>query len=138
MSKPNNFIFTTDFPTLKGDATVSVARIVGSSVTVNGNSFLSVYGDVTMGSIGALSRGRISSSKNSSIFYTGNNIAFTRTGTVLGSTTTYTVLAFMYRVSPTVLRFQIYIMNPYSDTLTCEAGADTITFYVNTFTAPYA
>jgi len=138
MTKPSNFIATTDFPTLKNDASPSATANIGSSVTIAGNGFMSAFGDVTAGQIGAISWGRISSSKNGSISYTGMSIRFERVGTNGGSPAPYDVFAFMYRVAPNTLRFQIYIPNPYGTTLTGEAGADTIQFYADTFLAPYA
>lgn len=138
MTKPALFISTTDFPTLKNDATATANGIIAGSLTIAGGSHVTNFGDVTIGTLGSLARGRISSTKNSSDFYLGQIILFDRTGTQGGFPAPYTVAAFMFRIAPTTLRLQIYISNPYAGTLTCEAVDETITFYLNTFVPPFA
>lgn len=138
MTKPSNFILTTDFPTLKNQTSATGTATVPGSIVIAGNDWYGLQADAAIGSIGSLSRGRVSSSKNGNIKYVGHRFEFTRTGTVLGSPAPYSVFAFIYRVSPSALRFQIYIPNPYSDPLTTEAGSEDITMYATTFVAPYA
>lgn len=142
-TQPSQFILTTDFPTLKNDFFGSGTITIAGSIVIPGSGTASGFGDVTIGVQGSVVRGRISSTKNldtvgDPIAYTGQNIAFSRTGTVLGSPASYQVFAFMFRSASTKLRFQVYILNPYVDPLTTEAGTDVIFLYANTFIPPYA
>jgi len=138
MTKPSLFISTTDFPTLKNDATATASGVVAGSLTITGSGFITNFGDLTVGTLGSLARGRIASTKNNNNFYLGQTILFDRVGTAAGSAAPYSISAFMFRIAPTTLRIQIYISNPYSTTLTCEAGDETISFHVNTFVPPFA
>lgn len=137
MPRPNDFIMTTDFPTLQNDGTASATGVITGGIVIAGGSYTGSQGDVTVGTAGAIARGLIYSSKNGNIGYVGNGFSFTRTGKVLGVDAAYSVIAFMWRNSPTTLRFQIYIPNPYADPLTTEAGDDTINMYAATFLAPF-
>ena len=136
--KPSKFIITTDYPTLKNETRVSGNGTIPSSQVIAGSSYYSLAGDIDVGTVGSLARGRIASTKNFTQYYTGQSILFNRTGTVGGSPFGYSIFALMFRTSPTQLRFQIYIPNPYGSTLTCASGAETIYFYANIFNAPYA
>lgn len=136
--KPSQFIINTDYPTLKNETHVSANGTIPSSQVIAGGGYYSLTGNVNVGSLGSLARGRIASTKNFTQYYAGQSILFHRTGTVGGSPFGYDIFALMFRVSATTLRFQIYIPNPYGSTLTCEAGTETIYFYANIFNAPYA
>ncbi len=138
MIQPNQFILTAEFSNLKNDATPSASQTIPSAVGIAGNGSYLLSVDATAGQIGALARARISSSKAGSLYQVGNNALFNRTGVSAGNPAPYSVFAFVYRVAPTTIRFQIFIPNPYSDPLTCEAGIETINIYANTFIAPYA
>lgn len=137
MTKPSKFILTTDFPTLKNDDTQAGQLVLPGSLTVASGGNVTGTGDVTMGQLGAVIRGRIASTKNSDIFYSGQAIVFDRVGTFAGSPAPYPMACFMYRISATVVRFVVYIPNPYGGTLTLEAGTDTITLQANTFITPF-
>lgn len=143
MTKPSELILSTDFPNLKNDDRFGGTITVSGGIIIPGNSYVQGYGDAKAGKIGSLVRGRISSSKQTDssgnpVSYTGQGISFNRTGTMMGFSVPYAVTCFMYRVSPTDVRIQVYIANPYSDTLTGASGDETITFQVNTYIAPYA
>lgn len=139
----NHFILSTDYATLKNDneTTVQVtfpgSVIVGGSVLPAGTS-MERHTDVTIGAQGAISRIQISSTKDASIIHPARNVYYNRTGTVLGFSTPYTIVAFVYRISPTTMRCTALVTNPTSDPLTTEAGDETFTFYVNTFLPPFA
>lgn len=138
MTKPSNFIKSSDYPTLKNDITkADVTVTVPSSITVAGSGSASYSTDVVMGVQGALSSSRISSSKDSNIWYKAQMVVYTRTGTNDGFTTPYNVVAFVWRVNATTLRCQVFIPNPYSTALICEAGVETISFHVNSFVPPF-
>lgn len=138
MSQPNSFILSSDFPTLKNDEKVKVEGTILGGITVPASDVVSAFVDVEVGTNGAPTRCRISSSKNNNYQYVTSTVTFNRSGTVSGSPTSYGVLCFIQRVSATTIRFQVNINNPYGSDLTTEAGDDTITWYVSTFIPPYA
>jgi hypothetical protein len=133
MTLPAQFILSSDFPTLKNDASSSGSIVIPTSFVIAGNGSYTNSSDVTIGAQGAMVRGRIASSKNSSLWWTGQIVTFNRTGTVLGFPSGYTLYCSMYKTSATTLRFSVYIRNESVDPLTTEAGAETVSFYANTF-----
>lgn len=142
MYNPEKFILSTDFATLKNDADTTVqvtfpgSQIIAGSVGPAG-SYAERHVDVNIGAQGAISRIQISSSKDSNIIHPARNVFYTRNGTVLGFSATYTIDAFVYRISPTTMRCSLFVPNPYSDPLTTESGDETMTFEVNTFLPPF-
>lgn len=135
----NKFIFSTDYATLKNDNNATVQVTFPGSVVVpasvgSAGSAIETHTDVTIGAQGAISRIQISSTKDASIIHPARNVYYNRTGD-LGA---YTIVAFTYRVSPTVMRCSAFVTNPFSSPLTTEAGDETFTFYVNTFLPPFA
>jgi len=143
MTKPESFILTSDFATLKNDSNVTVSVTVPSSVVIPGSvtavgQYVEYHQDSTSGKQGAISRIQISSSGDSNRIYPARTVSWERLGTVGGvGGFSYSVFAFTYRVNPTTVRCMAYIMNPYSTPLTTAAG-ETITFYVATFLPPFA
>lgn len=138
MSKPESFILDTDFPTLKNDANGNATIIIPGSLSIAANTSYVSNADINIGVQGAVSRGRIQSTINSNEWQVGQLMYYFRTGTILGNPAFYTVYAFFYRVSPTILRAQIYIPNGQTDTLIGEATTQTVNFYANTFLPPFA
>ena len=137
MTKPSDFISTTDFATLKNDAGGNGAVTVPSGTSVAGSGAYYNSVDLTIGVAGSIVRGQIASSKASGDFYSSQIMSMGRTGTVDGYSATYSIYAFFYRTSPTNLRLQVFIPNPYGSTLTGAAGDETFTFFASTFIPPY-
>ena len=136
--QPNNFISISDFPTLKNIGRLQASGTIPGATTIAGAGSYTQQGEISGGLPGTSLRGRIASSLNGGVFYSGCTIAFQRTGTVLGTPTSYTVLAFVWQPSSGTIRFQFYIQNVNADPLVTQAGNDTIQFVVNTFVAPFA
>lgn len=136
MSKPERFIYSSDFATLKNDDDgTTTVTIVGGAVIAPGATY-TVSSDLTVGTQLGEGRIRISSSKlGSSKFYAGY-LGVNRNGTVSGSPAPYTIYALVSRISPTQSRCICIIQNPYPSNLTCEAGNETFTFKINTFIPP--
>lgn len=142
MPYSERFILTTDFATLKNDnsgnttvtfpASQSVPAAVGST-----GGYTIFTSDLTIGVQGALTRTQISSSKDSNIPYTVRRLSYQRSGIVSGSPASYTIDAFTFRLNANTIRFQVMVMNPYSSALTTATGAETFTFFINTFLPPY-
>lgn len=138
MTKPDSFIVTTYYPTLKNDGVFDATVAIPSSVSVPRNGYVEYHTDIVAGTQGAVASARISSSKDSGIWYQAQTIVYTRMGSDIMGPSLYSIAAFVWRPSPTVLRCQVHIPNPLSNTLTGEAGAETISFHVNTFIPPFA
>ncbi|NCU39135.1 hypothetical protein EOL96_08990 [Candidatus Saccharibacteria bacterium] len=134
MTKPESFILTTDYPTLKNDNSGIYTVAVPASIVIPGNSSVQYSTDASIGTQGAISSVQISSTKDSNTWYQAQTCVYTRNS----AGGLYSIAAFVWRVSPTVLRCQVHIVNPYSVPITGEAGAETITFRVSTFVPPYA
>lgn len=137
MNRPNKFIINSQFPTQKNESSVSGSITILNGTTISGGNTATASVNVSAGSIGALARGRITSTRDNNPFVT-QAISYNRVGTTLGVPTPYTMVAFMYRTSPSILTFRILIKNQSSNVLTVQSGNETITFNAAVFRAPYA
>lgn len=137
MTKPSNFILTTDYATLQNDDGASTTITAPGSVSVSGSSYVEYHVDLTIGAMASINRVQIASSKDSNTRYATQSLIFLRTGTVGGVSTPYNILAFAYRTSATNLRCQVYIPNPSASTLTTASGSEIFTFYIDTFIPPF-
>lgn len=137
MNRPNEFIINSQFPTQKNESGVHGSITILGGTTVSPGSTATGSVDLNTGTIGALTRGRITSSRDNNPYVT-QAITYNRMGTTLGVPTPYLMVAFMYRTSPTVLTFRVLIKNQTSDVLTVQSGNETIDFNAAVFRAPYA
>lgn len=137
MTKPENFILTTDYATLKNDDRNDALSVtVPSSQTVGAGAVYSITDTVTVGSNVASIRSRMRSSKETN-WYVTQSLHILRTGTVSGSPASYDVLAVVTRQTATTVRLTAFIRNPYGSTLTGASGSETFTAVVNTFLSPF-
>lgn len=137
MVKPSSFITSSDYATLKNDDSTIATVVFPASVAIAGSGSRTETFDVTIGAKGAINRIQISSSKDSSKRYVTQTLAYTRTGTVGGFPTPYSILAFVSRTSATNLRCTVYVPNPSGSTLTTASGDETFVFYIDTFIPPF-
>lgn len=129
----SSFILSSDFATLKNNANGSGSITVLALITIPTDGIY-YYVDVNIGTSGAIARGRIRSSQAANKWLVANAVDYNRTGP---NGDTYSIFAFMWRPSATVLRFQVAIPNPYNAAFTASATAETIDFYANTFLPPF-
>lgn len=136
MPKAESFILTTDFATLKNDSLVPLSASINvpNAAVLPGNGYLQYSADITAGTVGAVTRVQMMSTRSAGLIQCSRTIHFTRTN---ASLQTYTVTAFVWRTSPTNVRCQVYIPNPYSFNINLSV-AETVTFYLNTFIPPFA
>jgi len=138
MNNPDSFVLTTDYATLKNSQQQLTATItVPSGQVIAGSAYYASFVDVPITASLGLSAGRISSSKNSNRSLVGNAVDMYRSGTESGFPAPYDIYAFLWRVSPNVVRFQVLIQNPYVGNLTGESGSETFTVVFNTFLPPF-
>lgn len=135
-SKPNNLIVSSDFATLKNDPLA-----IPATLTVPGNVFIPGFGvvewhtDVSAGSTGSSVRCRIRSSKNAGKWSVGTQLQLLRTSPA--GPYPYQVIAYVYVLSPGVLRCGAAILNPYSFTMQTELTNEVIDFSISTFLPPF-
>ena len=137
--KPEEFIATTDYATLKNDNTAVLSVTLPSSLNISGYGFASYTDSANIGVPGSSIRAAIHSTKDNN-WYVGTSIPpyiYLSGATVDGSSVGYDVVAIVSRVSPTVVRLYVTIKNPYSTTLSISGLSQTITARVATFLPPY-
>lgn len=135
MTKPESFISSTDYATLKNDGNGTATLTVPASQTVGSGGVYRIEASVAVGTAGASERAQIHSSVLGQRFV-GSVLSVSRTGVAGGSSSPYTILAHLYRSSATTLTAVVEIRNPYGSTLTGFATAETFTFYFSTFIPP--
>lgn len=138
MTKPESFIANSDFPTLKNDNQDDATVVIPASISIPGNGYLEYHTDLPIGIIGAVASARISSDKDSSIWYQAQTVVYTRIGVNGGISTPYNIAAFVWRPSANILRCQVQIPNPHPTMTTGAAVIETISFHVNTFLPPFS
>lgn len=137
-TQPSALVLTTDFPTLKNDATGTAVITIQGSLSVPANGQVTAFVDMTLGKQGAIARARFASDQNGNTWYIGQYQIYARTGVSSAAAAPYNVGVFLFRVAPTTLRLQVVIPNPYSATLTGITALETINVQVNTFIPPYS
>lgn len=140
MTIPANFISTSDFPTFKNDnngVTSTVTLTMPGSQSVPGNGSVEYTADVVQGAAGAICSAMIYTTK-SLVQNAAQTLILTRIGVTSGSPAPYSVAFYIRRLNTTTIRCEAVIQNPYSTTLTGEAGDETATFTIRTFVPPFA
>ena len=134
-TQPENFIINSDFATLKNDTVAATATVtVPGSVSVPSGGSMEWHQDIPAGTKGAAIRCRIRSSKFGSRWMASPQVTMTRNG----SGGFYTLVAYVYLVSPGVLRCSASLYNTTGAAMTTEAGTETIDFSISTFIPPFA
>lgn len=136
MSKPEQFILTTDYTTFKNDAKGSVTLNMPGGIGIGAGSAYVQVVDIVLGTKNAPIRSMISSSVDSNKKYLGSWQTRFRTGTVSGFAATYQVTVSISRISANTIRFELDAFNGQSSTLV-TAGSESFTAYINTFLSPF-
>jgi len=138
MTKPESFIATTDYATLKNDDTDILFVTLPSSAIIPAADIITFTQDKAIGVASASIRSMINSSKDN-IRYVSNTIAYSQAGgTVGGSPTNYEIYVTVHRVSDNIVRLSCFIPNPYGSTLSITGLSQTIVANVATFLPPFA
>lgn len=136
-SKAEKFIMSTDFATIKNDSDVATTTLtVPGSQNVAGASLKSWSEDIVIGTVNAPMTFYLKHSANNK-YYNCFVLDYIATGTVSGSSATYDVGIFVYRLNTTTVRLTASIYNPYGTTLTTEATSRTVSLYVRTYLTPF-
>jgi hypothetical protein len=138
VSKPSEFIMSTDYATLKNDDTNTISVTFPSGLILTAGQRYVVTQDLVIGTINASSRVRISSSKISNQYFAGCIAWVDRTGVIAGPTNVpYALRAFITRINPTTVRAVVGMLNPYSEGMATAFGDETFTFEIDTFLSPF-
>lgn len=133
--KPELFIATSDYATLKNDNKGTDSLTMPSSVIVGPGSVYKLEKKIAIGSAGAAERAQIESNLLGKR-YVGHFLSVSRNGTVSSNTAQYSVLALVTRDTDTTIALSIEVWNPYSSNLVTANVTETFTFYINTFLPP--
>jgi hypothetical protein len=134
---PEEFILTTDYATLKNDDSGTFQLVVPGSMSVAAGGSYSNTSSITLGSNSVNTRSQINSSRSSTVWTAASQVDFTRTGTVLGVPTAYSLFTVISRTGTHTLQIAALIFNPNANTLTTQSGSETITFDIRTFLSPF-
>lgn len=138
MLKPNSFTLATDFATLRNDDSGTTSLVMpGSAILFTSGQ---ITADITVGAPASSTRVRLNSSRDPNTWLLANGVALNRTGTFVsdGLPAPYTLYVNTYRTSPTVLRLDASLQNPYSETIYTQSGDETITIVVKTLILPFS
>lgn len=139
MTKPSNFIQSSDYATLKNDETGTFTLYVGDSgVITPGNSY--IYSSVlTIGTVNSSIRSQMATSLDNKFwstsvlqltlrvtYYTGTNPE----GNFLKS-------VIIERISPTQIRMYLKVENYFAFNIRITGGYQTVTANVATFLSPF-
>lgn len=135
--RPEEFILTTDYATLKNDDSGTFQLVVPGSMNISSGGIYSNITTVTIGGNSVNTRSQINSSRDSTLWLAASQVDFQRTGTVGGSPSPYTLFTSINRIGIGELELRIAIVNVAAGTLTTQAGNETITFDIRTFKSPF-
>ena len=136
----SKFIYSSDFPTLKNDNTGDTSVTVPASFAVAGSGSWESHSGLNIGVQGSIAALRIKVEVNgiSAGWVSAQWLPIDTIGVNSGSPAPYSIYAFVWRPSAGVLRFQVFIPNPYGSTLTTDANTTVLTFHAETFIPPFA
>lgn len=135
--RPEEFILTTDYATLKNDDSGTFQLVVPGSMSIGSGTTYTNSIDITLGSDSVNTRSQINSSRASTVWVAASQVDFPRTGTVGGSPSPYTLFTIITRIGTNTLQISASIFNSNVGTLTTQSGAETITFDIRTFLSPF-
>jgi hypothetical protein len=139
MSKPEQFISTTDFPTIKNSVgdTTTLTLSIPATFTVPAGAYNSwtTSTTATIGQKGAMIRSTIKSSKLGSQEFIAHNLYESRVGDYA-----YYLIIDVYRDTPTTVTAVAYIPNIFNPGYLATpvvSQAETITIKLSTFLSPF-
>lgn len=137
MVRVTGTVFNSDFDYLKQDASAPGLITIPSAFNIAGGSAASFSVDLAVGASESLVNTRFKSSKAGNQYYVASvQQALNRTGVAFGSPAAYSIYFYVSHVSGNIVRFTALILNPYSGTLTTEAGVEIIEVLLKTFKQP--
>lgn len=140
MSKPSNFILSTDYATYKNDATGQLSLTIPASIVIAPNTSYTTSQSVNIGTNGAPARTFINHSAQPTRWYIAPQIQVVASGidSIIGARD-YFYYIYVTRTSPTTVTVNVEIPN-YSfgaGNLTTESVARNVTVKIATFIPPF-
>ena len=138
MSKPENFILSTDYPTLKNDGNSSISITIPASITITAaEGYWQSTESITVGSIGSFIRPTIKSSRNNKEYVVRNLYELGTASSPVGAN--YYIIIDVYRKNSTTMEVSVFIPNNLypATTLVTENITETITVKLATFLSPF-
>lgn len=136
MTKPNNFILNTDFPTIRNslsnNGTVSIT--IPKRVTIAPGGYWQATANITIGAKASIIRSTITTSFENKTF-----VARNLTETDSSPSGTYYKLIDLYRINPTTMQLSVFIPNtlyPLKELITANEE-NVITCNISTFLSPF-
>lgn len=146
MTKPEQFISTTDYSTLKNDDVQTLTFVIPGSIVIPASApyyYVQTQTIQVGGVLGATARVEINTSRESSIWYSGSVLQVVADGTwSIAGGGEYPYYIFVSRTSATTVTARVYIPNDGgafgAGSLTTEATARTVNIRIATFLPPFA
>lgn len=137
MSKPENFILNTDYPTLKNDDVGTVSISIPASIVIDAGDYWSSSQTIDIGTSGSVIRSTIKSSRNNKE-YVSSTIAEGLYASAPSGVVYYLSID-VYRTSPTQITVYASIVNTVfpSSIMQTSSTAETITVKLATFLSPF-
>lgn len=136
MTKPESFILTSDYATLKNDAVGSLTVVLPSGTVIPAGGINQWSDTITIGTVGSSIRVRLVSTENN-VIYSTNTVGYVHTTGASGPATDYLIYATVHRINPTQVRLTVFIPNPYGSDLTVSGMGYTISARIATFLSPF-
>ena len=139
MTKPNNFILTTDYGTLKNDSgTTTLSVTIPNGTIFNPSNPVLGVQDAAVGTKNAPIRARSHTTKNPGVWSVGTFLYTEYNYTAVGLPGTYTgnLYCSLYRPSPGAIRLQVVTEGVTGSPNYTVVGSVTITFSFTTFLSP--
>lgn len=139
-NKPEQFILTTDYGTLKNDASGTINLLIPTGATIPAGGFVEYSETLEIGTRNASTRVQMTSTADSGYWTIGNirevflRVRYNTTGNPVFD---YLQAANIERISPTIIRLYCRIGNPQGFSITIVSPAQTITAEVVTFLSPF-
>lgn len=140
MTKPSNFILSTDYATYKNDAVGQVSLVIPASIVIAPNTSYTATQSVTLGTRGAPARTFINHSAEPTRWHIAPQIQVVASGIdSISGARDYFYYVYITRTSPTSVTLNIEIPNLAfgAGNLTTESLARTVTVNVATFIPPF-
>lgn len=133
MTKINNFIYHSDFATLKNDGGDVLTIQLPNNITLPGNGSYSQSVSKVIGKNAAQIRGVISTTRENRLF----PVISLYIGFDYGASLPFVTGVFYITKNGNQVVLNAYIPNPYSETVTLTGVGQTITARVQTFLNPF-
>ena len=135
--KVNRFIQSSDYASLKNDATGSFTLYLGDSGTIAANGIYTYSATYDIGTVNAGIRCQMKTSAVGTIF-SSPQLQVTLTATVSGSSFDYPTTVYVERTSATTMTMYCRVWNyaaPY--TMQITGKYQTVTAYISSFLSPF-